>query len=113
MRKTYRDEHGEKKRKKASMFAALANAIDYSSRAHTDLDFWFSLLTVNIPHLLSEDVKSYQLNLEVVHHFVFPQFGIAVAMRPGDLLFFKPQYYHCLAHKEVHYDKCRVHATSF
>jgi transcriptional regulator with XRE-family HTH domain len=40
---------GEKKKKQAAMFAALANAIDYSSRAHTDEDFWFSLLTVNVP----------------------------------------------------------------
>jgi hypothetical protein len=113
MGKSYGDEHGEKNRKEAAMFAALANAIDYSSRAHTDLDFWFSLLTVNVPHLLSPKVRTYQLNSEVVHHFVFPEFGIAVALRAGDLLLFNPQYYHCLSHKEVHYDNCRVHATSF
>jgi hypothetical protein len=57
--------------------------------------------------------RIYSVNLEVVHHFVFPEFGIAVAMRPGDLLVFNPQYYHCLVHKEVNYNGNHVDATSF
>jgi hypothetical protein len=118
MSKTSSGEQKKKEKNDAAMFAALANAIDYnaidySSRAHTDLDFWFSLLTVNVPLLLSSTVKNYQYDLEVAHHFVFPEFGTAVAIRPGDLLLFNPRYFHCLSHKEVHYDDLRVHATSF
>ena len=45
---------GTPQRLGADMYAALANGINYSSRAHCDLDFWFSLLLINVPDLISE-----------------------------------------------------------
>jgi hypothetical protein len=43
----------------------------------------------------------------------FPEQGVAVALRPGDVIFFNPQYYHCVSGKCVEYDTEKVYLTSF
>jgi hypothetical protein len=103
----------KEKKQAPTIFAALANAINYWSPAHLDPDFFLSLLTVNVEGLVSKDTPEYRVDAPIVHHFVFPEYGIAVALRPGDMLLFNPQHYHCLSQKEVCYDGQRVHVTSF
>jgi hypothetical protein len=106
--------HGAGEAKKStSIFAAIANAQDYFSQAHCDDDFFYSLLTINVPTLVPKSKSVYAMDAHVAHHFVFPEFGVAVAMRPGDLLLFNAQCYHCLSHKEDAYDGQPVHSTSF
>jgi hypothetical protein len=43
----------------------------------------------------------------------FPQQGIAVGLRPGDVIFFNPQYYHCVSGRTMHYSDEKIHLTSF
>jgi hypothetical protein len=97
----------------SGMFAALANAINHMSPAHTDQDFTLSLLTMNVKGLVTPTKPKYSVDCPIVHHFVFPEYGIAIAMRPGDHLLFNPLHYHCLAEKEVHYNDRDVFVTSF
>ena len=37
------------------------------------------------------------MNAEVCNYFTFAEQGIAVALRPGDMLIFNPLYHHCLS----------------
>jgi hypothetical protein len=43
----------------------------------------------------------------------FPEQGVAVALRPGDVIFFNPQYYHCVSGRCVEYEAEKVYLTSF
>jgi hypothetical protein len=99
------------KGKATSMFPAMATAINHCTPAHTDEDIWFSMLTVNVVGLVTPNSR-YKLDAPVVHHFVFPSLGVSVALRPGDILIFNPNVYHCLAHKEHCYNDKKVFATS-
>jgi hypothetical protein len=57
--------------------------------SHTDEDFFLSCLTV----LWSR--KDYPFKCKPVQFFVFPEDGVAVALRPGDILLFNPFVPHC------------------
>jgi hypothetical protein len=96
-----------------TIFAALANAINYWSPAHTDQDFFYSLFTINVAGVTTVANPTYPVDASIVHYFVFPEYGIAVAMRPGDMLLFNPQHFHCLSQKEGDYDSNDVYVTSF
>jgi hypothetical protein len=101
------------KGKLQTLFAAMANAINHWSRAHTDMDFFLSALTVNVKDLVTRDNPTYSIDSPVVHHFIFPEYGKAVALRAGDTLLFSPLHFHCLSQKETHYNGSRVMVTSF
>jgi hypothetical protein len=88
--------------------AALASTINYSAPAHVDCDFVMSIHQMNVDTssgLLLED--------EIAQYFCFPEFGYAVGLRPGDVLLFNPQVYHCLSKKEPVYKDANVHVTTF
>ncbi len=53
-------------------------------------------MTTACSHALRDDIDEYKLHAEVSNYFVFPEQGIAVALRPGDMLIFNPKYHHCL-----------------
>ena len=53
----------------------------------------------------------YKSKMPVCQYFCFPQFGLAIAIRPGDILLFNPNIYHCLSMKTENY-KTDVHVTS-
>jgi hypothetical protein len=99
--------------KVTSIFAAIANAMNYVSGAHQDIDFFLSFLTVNVCGLTTKENPKYRLDSPVAHYFIFPEQGVAVALRPGDMLLFNPQYFHCLAEKEKSYQERSVFVTSF
>ena len=50
---------------------------------------------------------------KVACYFVFPEYGRAVALRPGDVLFFNPLHYHCLSERTLEYMDEDLHVTSF
>ena len=58
----------------------------YCSPAHTDPDFFFTTLAVH-----DEKAKPD----EVLYHFCFPTYGIAVPMTKGDIIMFNPLVEHC------------------
>jgi len=49
----------------------------------------------------------------VAQHFCFPEFGYAIAVRPGDVIIFNPNCYHCISSKNDAYEGIPVHVTSF
>lgn len=64
---------------------------------------------------LPKETPGYSLDASIVHYMCFPEYGVALAIRPGDVLLFNPQHYHCLSEKEVEYagQSDDVYATSF
>ena len=84
--------------------ASLATSKNYYSHAHMDKSFFFTMHQVNVP-------IEYKSKMPVCQYFCFPQFGLAIAIRPGDILLFNPNIYHCLSMKTENY-KTDVHVTS-
>lgn len=82
--------------------SAISVSKNYMSSAHTDNDFFFSTLTLR--HACSsklfdgKDMNSAE-NPPPAHHFIFPTLGIAVAVRPGDVLVFNPTVFHACSLK--------------
>jgi hypothetical protein len=54
------------------------------------------LLTIVSKHGLQDDIDWYELNAKVCNYFMLAEQGVAVALRPGDILLFNPVYEHCL-----------------
>jgi hypothetical protein len=63
------------------------------------------------PNIQNND--PYDYNMPIAVYFCFPHQGIAVGLRPGDIIFFNPLYYHCASQKTSHYEKKDVFITSF
>ena len=84
------------KKKKHSIWASMACAINYYSAAHIDKDFFLSILSVNV-----DNEEELQEMSDVVTHFCIPFYGVSIALRDGDLLIFNPQIHHCAAHQEI------------
>eukprot|EP00536_Pseudo-nitzschia_multiseries_P009556 jgi/Psemu1/306631/fgenesh1_kg.270_\ len=59
---------------------------DYHSKSHTDVDMFYTRLTVIAPKHVSDD--------EVIYYFVFPTYGVKVPLRSGDTLLFNPLVLH-------------------
>jgi hypothetical protein len=57
-----------------------------------DDDFFYSLMTIACSHALRDDIDEYKLHAEVSNYLVFPEQGIVVALRPGDMLIFNPLF---------------------
>jgi hypothetical protein len=79
---------------------------------HTDEDFFYSVTTVPSAYGLREDIDRYQIDVEVCNYFTFPEQGIAVALRPGDILLFNPQYQHCISSRTSIYETEDVFCVS-
>lgn len=60
---------------------------DYWSPMHVDDDFFWTILSVL-------DSKKDDDDSRVVHWFVFPHYGAAVPLSPGDILIFNPSVLH-------------------
>ncbi|MCK7495298.1 MAG: hypothetical protein MZW92_32575 [Comamonadaceae bacterium] len=95
-----------------NIWSSLAIALNYYLNAHTDQDFFYSLLTVASAHGLRQDINQYSMNTEICNYFAFPEQGIAVALRPGDMLLFNPQYQHCLSSRTSFYENKDVFSLS-
>ena len=64
----------------------VALSIGYCSRVHTDKDFFLTTLSVYDGQAPPE---------EILYHFCFPSYGIAIPMRSGDIIVFNPLVAHC------------------
>ena len=73
-----------------SVWASLATLFNNTSPAHVDKDAFVScLIYLYVPKKLrSRDKYYYLMDDEIACHFMFPEYGIAIALRPGDVLFF-------------------------
>ena len=82
-------------------------SVNYDAPAHVDDDFLFSA------HQLNAVGVPVKLMSEVAQHFCFPQYGFAIALRPGDIILFNPHVFHCLSEKTKAYNNVDVHVTTF
>ena len=89
--------------KSSRIYGAFASGVNTYLNAHTDLDFIFGAVTVHMK-------EEYTLHQRVVAYFLFPALGIAIPLRPGDVLFFNPQQPHCISSR-VDYDD-KIYCTS-
>lgn len=96
--------------KKASFIASLASTKNHCAPAHIDNDFFLSVFQVNVHKNRDEKLD---INDSIVHYFCFPEFGLAVALRDGDVLFFNPTTCHCLSEKTEIFKNVDVHVSTF
>ncbi len=97
-----------------NVWSSMATSCNYISPSHTDKDAFLSCLMVTHVPLGTEMKKQKtMLNMDVAVYFCFPEQGIAVALRPGDILFFNPLHHHCLSQRTSEYRNEEVYVTSF
>ncbi len=48
-----------------------------------------------------EKIKENSMDADVCNYFTFAEQGIAVVLRPGDMLIFNPLYHHCLSSRTL------------
>jgi hypothetical protein len=84
------------------IWGSLACGKNYYLNSHTDDDFFYSLTTIVSQYGLQlGKFDKYRLDAEVTNYFAFAEQGIAVALRPGDMLVFNPMYQHCLTSRTL------------
>ena len=59
--------------------------------AHKDQDFTFSITFIH------KRSANYDMDDSVVAYFCFPKISVAIPMKPGDVIIFNPQEYHCVS----------------
>lgn len=77
--------------KEGRIFNGIAFGMNVHLRAHVDQDFTYSVIQVHV------DSMEYGVDDKVVCYFCFPRLGVAVAMRPGDILVMNALEYHCVS----------------
>jgi hypothetical protein len=76
---------------KSKLFPAMACGLNVYLPAHVDNDAFLSVtMTVGADLPTMDDTP-------VSHYFCFPSHGVAVPLRPGDLLIFNPCIIHCIS----------------
>ena len=96
------------------VWSSMATSCNYISPSHTDKDAFLSCLMVtHVPSGTEMKKQKTILNMEVAVYFCFPEQAIAVALRPGDILFFNPLHHHCLSQRTMEYLNEDVYVTSF
>jgi hypothetical protein len=103
----------------AGMWGSAAMGTNFCAAMHTDLDSFFSMLVVS-SCLTDEKLPFAQrvrhntmFNAPVCHHFVFPTYGIAIALRPGDHLLFNPLIMHGCSSKLKEYNNADISLLAF
>ena len=94
------------------IWGSLACGKNYYLNSHTDEDFFYSMTTIASERGLRQDIDRYRMDTEVCNYFTFPEQGIAVALRPGDMLIFNPLYHHCLSSCTLLYETHDVFCLS-
>ena len=74
-------------------FSSIATALNVCLNSHTDDDSFYGVVTT----LDADPLKSPQLDDDVALYFTFPTLGLAIALRPGDILIFNPAIYHSVS----------------
>ena len=87
--------------KPSDMFSTFAAAKDVCLNSHTDEDTIYSLVTT----IDCNQSVTFRIDDPICCYFTFPELGMAVALRPGDILLFNPRTYHSISsrcHEEQH-----------
>ena len=85
------------------LWGSLACGKNYYLNSHVDEDFFYSLTTVASEQGV-QDNDRYMMEAAICNYFTFAEQGIAVALRPGDMLIFNPLYHHCLFSRTARYE---------
>ena len=86
------------------IFVQIACALNYIGSSHTDGDLTMSACSCfseTLAKVTEEKNKAgfaTKDDSDVCMYFVFPEYGIAVPMRSGDIIFFNPQIQHCCSY---------------
>jgi hypothetical protein len=94
------------------IWGSLACGKNYYLNSHVDEDFFHSLTTMVSEGGLHHNIDRYDMDAAVCNYFTFPEQGIAVALRPGDMLHFNPTYQHCLSSRTSFYEQKDVFCLS-
>ena len=86
------------------IWGSLACGKNYYMNSHLDEDFFYSLTTIASEGGIRQDIDRYSMDAKVCNYFTFAEQGIAVALRPGDMLIFNPLYHHCLSSRTSLYE---------
>ena len=73
-------------------YRALAFGCNVFLPCHTDSDFTMSMAQIHL-----KGKATYELDDDIVVYFCFPTLGVAIPLRPGDLLLFNSLIPHCLS----------------
>jgi hypothetical protein len=97
------------------IWSSIATSYNYISPAHVDKDAFLGCLTVSHVPTKCKDANKYKYEMELppAVFFCFPEHGQAIALRPGDVLFFNPREYHCISQRTKEYKDEKVYVTSF
>jgi hypothetical protein len=93
------------------LWGSLACGKNYYLNSHVDEDFFYSLTTVASERGV-QDNDRYMMEANICNYFTFAEQGIAVALRPGDMLIFNPLYHHCLSSRTAWYENDDVFCLS-
>jgi hypothetical protein len=111
-----------KEHERTGIWAALASSVDYSAPQHTDVDFYISTFQCHNRNRMKKDAgrvtdnndsSGYESDLPTAQYFVFAEFGLAFAFRPGDVFCFNPLYFHGCSAKTSAYDDEHVFVNAF
>ena len=78
------------------ILASLATATNVHANSHIDDDAFYAIVTAHILNV------KYDYRQDIVAYFCFPCHGVAVALRPGDVIMSNPRINHCLS------SRCRL-----
>lgn len=98
-----------------SIWASMASSYNYISPSHTDNDAFLSCLTITL--YPSNEPRNgryrYPKKCEICCYFCFPGVNKAIALRPGDVLFFNPLQKHCISQRTINYLDEKLYCSSF
>jgi hypothetical protein len=78
-------------------YGAYGCGMNVYLQAHDDNDFTYGVVSA---HMRTQ----YLIKDRPVVHFAFPRLGIAIPLRPGDVLFFNPKEPHCISSRSCNDD---------
>lgn len=89
----YRTFPGVDEKKSTHMYSSIASACNVCLNSHTDNDSVYGVVT----NMEADRDKQFVEDDDITLYFTFPTLGLAVALRPGDILFFNPTLYHSVS----------------
>ena len=84
------DSQQNKNGESCRIYGAFACGVNVYLNAHKDKDFTYCATSIHMRN-------PYQESQRTVAFFAFPNIGIAIPLRPGDVLFFNPTEEHCIS----------------
>ena len=85
------------------ILGSLACGKNYYLNSHLDEEFFYLLTTIASECGLQNEIDRYSMEAEACNYYTFAEQGIAVSLRPGDMLLFNPLYQHCLSSRTSFY----------